>query len=323
MNSEIKNDIVYIEQLKKKINELKKKRNAVIIVHNYQREEVQDIADISGDSLELSKAAIRTDADAIVFCGVNFMAETASILNPKRVVLLPVKEAGCPLADMVTVEKLKNYRQQYPDAAVACYVNSSARVKAESDICCTSSNAIEVVRSLKEEKIIFIPDRNLGRYVQAQVPEKQIILWKGFCPTHIRVQEDDIVEMKKVHPGAEVVVHPECSPQVTILADHICSTGGMFKYVKVSNSKKFIIGTEIGMLYRLKKENPDKEFFVATENLLCPSMKLITLGWIAHSLEYMVYEVKVPEDIRIKALRSLQKMLEVSGGPHMSAVVGY
>jgi quinolinate synthase len=323
VNNEIKNDINYINKLKKRIAELKKQKNAVIIVHNYQREEVQDIADISGDSLELSKAAVRTDADVIVFCGVLFMAETASILNPHRKVLLPVKEAGCPLADMATVERLKSYREQYPEAAVVCYVNSSARVKAESDICCTSSNAIEVVRALREERVIFIPDKNLGRYVQSQVPEKEIILWKGFCPTHIRVQEEDIIEIKKIHPDAEVVVHPECSPSVVALADHICSTGGMFRYVKTSDSKKFIIGTEIGMLYRLKRENPTKEFFIATENLICPSMKLTTLGWVAHSLEYLVYQINVPEDIRIRALKSLQRMLEVSGGNPMSAVVGY
>lgn len=303
----------YIEELKNKIIKLKGERNAVIIAHNYQRDEVQEIADITGDSLALSQAAVRTDAKVIVFCGVTFMAETAAILNPTKTVLLPVIEAGCPMADMITAEKLKVIKGEHPDAAVVCYVNSSARVKAESDICCTSSNAIEVVKSLKDyRRIIFVPDRNLGRYVQSQVPEKEIILWKGFCPTHIRVQEEDIIEARKIYPDVEFIAHPECEPEVLALADHICSTGGMFKYVKESDSKRFIIGTEAGMLYRLKKENPDKEFFLATAHLICPSMKLTTLGWVAHSLEEMIYKIEVPGEIREKSKRALDRMLAVS-----------
>ncbi len=314
----------YNEELKEKILRLKKERDAVIIAHNYQRDEVQEIAEITGDSLALSQAAIRTDAKVIVFCGVTFMAETAAILNPGKTVLLPVIEAGCPMADMITAEKLRAKKVEYPDAAVVCYVNSSARVKAESDICCTSSNAIEVVRSLKDHKrIIFVPDRNLGRYVQSQVPDKEIILWKGFCPTHIRVQEEDILEVREKYPDAEFVAHPECEPEVLALADHICSTGGMFKYIKGSNSKRFIIGTESGMLYRLKKENPDKEFFLATEHLICPSMKLTTLGWVAHSLEAMVYKVEVPADVAEKAKRALDRMLAVSGEKPAAAIAGY
>ena len=314
----------YNEELKEKILRLKKERDAVIIAHNYQRDEVQEIAEITGDSLALSQAAIRTDAKVIVFCGVTFMAETAAILNPDKTVLLPVIEAGCPMADMITAEKLRAKKAEYPDAAVVCYVNSSARVKAESDICCTSSNAIEVVKSLKEYKrIIFVPDRNLGRYVQSQVPDKEIILWKGFCPTHIRVQEEDILEVREKYPDAEFVAHPECEPEVLALADHICSTGGMFKYIKGSNSKRFIIGTEAGMLYRLKKENPDKEFFLATEHLICPSMKLTTLGWVAHSLEAMVYRVEVSADVSEKAKHALNRMLTVSGEKPTAAIAGY
>ena len=318
-----KSDIKYNEELKKKIERLKKKRNAVIIAHNYQRDEIQEIADISGDSLALSQAAVRTDADTIVFCGVQFMAESASILNPGKTVLLPVIEAGCPLADMITPEKLRAKKKEYPGAAVVCYVNSSAEVKAESDIACTSSNAVEVVKALKEKEIIFVPDRNLGRYVQSQVPDKKIILWDGFCPTHIRVQEEDIVKAKEAHPQAEVIAHPECNPAVLALSDHICSTGGMFKYVKASTSKEFIISTESGMLYKLQKENPDKKFYLPTPHLVCANMKLITLGWVAHSLENMVYEIKVSDEVREKAKRALDRMLAVTGEKKETAIAGY
>ena len=308
-----KKDLKYNETLKKKIETLKKKRNACIIVHNYQRDEIQDIADISGDSLALSQAAVRTDADVIVFCGVHFMAESASILNPTKKVLLPVAEAGCPLADMISPEKLRAKKKEFPGAAVVCYVNSSAEVKAECDISCTSSNAIDIVRSLDARQVIFVPDKNLGRYVQSQVPEKEIILWEGFCPTHIRVQEEDVRKAKALHPEAEVIVHPECNPDVLELADHICSTGGMFKYAKTSKSKEFIICTESGMLYKLQKDNPDKKFYLPTTHLVCPSMKLTTLGWVAHSLENMVYEVRVAPEVAQKAKKTLDRMLQVTG----------
>jgi len=320
---EVHNDERYNEQLRKKIEKLKKKQNAVIIVHNYQRDEIQEIADISGDSLALSQAAVRTDADLIVFCGVYFMAETASILNPTKMVLLPVKEAGCPLADMITVEKLRSKKKEFPGAAVVCYVNSSAEVKAESDISCTSSNAIDVVRSLEERQVIFVPDKNLGRYVQSHIPDKEIILWEGFCPTHIRVQEEDIVRTKGLHPAAEVIVHPECNPEVIARADHVCSTGGMFTYVKDSRSGEFIIGTESGMLYRLQKDNPGKKFYLPTPNLVCPSMKLTTLGWVAHALENLVYEVKVPPEVSEKAKKTLVRMLQVTGEKQGAALAGY
>lgn len=323
MNKSKNNDLRYKEELKDKIAKLKKARNAVIIVHNYQRDEIQDIADITGDSLALSQAAIKADADVIVFCGVHFMAESAAILNPKKKVLLPVVEAGCPMADMITADKLRIKKQKHPDAAVICYVNSSAKVKAESDYCCTSSNAIAVAKAIPNKKIIFAPDRNLAFYVQSQLPEKEIIPWDGFCPTHIRVQEEDIEEAKKIYPAAEVVAHPECNPGVLELADHVCSTAGMFKYCKSAAAKEFIIATEIGMLYRLRKENPQKIFYAATEHLICPSMKLTTLGWIAHSLENMTVLISVPEDIRLKAIKALRKMLEVTGEPQTAAIVGY
>jgi quinolinate synthase len=315
-------DRQYNKKLKERIEELKKERKAIIIVHNYQRDEIQDIADISGDSLALSQAAVKAEAEIIVFCGVRFMAESASILNPGKMVLLPVKEAGCPMADMINAEKLIAMRKKYPDAAVVCYVNSSAAVKAESDIGCTSSNAIEVVRSLKNKSIIFVPDKNLGMYVQSQIPEKKIILWEGFCPTHIRVLEEEVMRTKKEHPEAKFVAHPECNPGVLKLADHICSTAGMFKYAKSSPAKEFIIGTEVGMLYKLKKDNPDKEFYMPTDNLICPSMKLTTLGWVAHSLEMLVHEVKVPADIAKRARKSLERMLQVTGEKSGAAISG-
>jgi len=308
-----KSDILYKKELRAKIEKLKKKRNAIILAHNYQRDEIQEIADFSGDSLGLARAAAANKkSDIIVFCGVRFMAESGSILNPGKKVLLPAKEAGCPLADMITTEKLRRKKKEFPGAAVVCYVNSSAEVKAESDISCTSSNAIEIVRSVKEKQVIFVPDKNLGRYVQSQVPDKEIILWEGFCPTHIRLTDEDVARTKKSFPGAEFIAHPECRPEVLKMAAHICSTAGMFRYAKDSKAKEFIIGTESGMLYKLKKENPGKKFYIPTTHLVCANMKLTTLGWVAHSLENLVHEVKVPEDVIEKARRTLEKMLNIT-----------
>ena len=312
----------YEDNIKAKIAKLKAKRKAVIIVHNYQRDEIQDIADITGDSLALSQAAVKTDAKVIVFCGVRFMAESAAILNPDKMVLLPVMEAGCPLADMISPEKLQALKDKHPGAPVVSYVNTTAEIKAESDICCTSSNAVRIVQSLKEKKVIFVPDKNLGKFVQSKVPDKEIILWEGFCPTHIKVQEEHIKSAKEAHPGALVLAHPECNPEVLNISDVITSTGGMIKYVKASDKKSFIIATESGMFYKLKKDNPDKEFFIPTEQLICPSMKLTTLGWVLHSLELLKYEVKVPEDVAKKAKKALNRMLEVSGEPSGSAISG-
>jgi len=308
------NDKTYKLEIKEKIDELKKRKNAVIIAHNYQRDEVQEIADHHGDSLALARVAVRSQADIIVFCGVHFMAESASILNPSKKVLLPVAESGCPLADMVTVEKLRKKKAQYPEAEVVCYVNSSADIKAESDVCCTSSNAIEVVRGISAERIIFVPDKNLGKYVQSQVPEKDLILWEGFCPTHMRLREEDVRIAKNKYPRAELLAHPECDPQVLKLADAVCSTGGMFQHVKKSDKHEFIIGTEMGMLYRLRQENPDKKFYMPTTHLLCANMKLTTLGWVLHALENEVNEVRVKEEIASRAKRSLERMLEFGTG---------
>ena len=314
---------IYRKDLKTRIVALKKKRKAVIIVHNYQRDEIQDIADITGDSLALSQAAVKTDAEIIVFCGVHFMAESAAILNPHKTVLLPALEAGCPLADMVTVEKMRTLRRENPGAPVVCYVNTSAAIKAESDICCTSSNAVKIVQSLKgHKKVIFLPDKNLGRFVQSRIPEKEIVLWDGFCPTHIKVQQEHIINVKKAHPDALVIAHPECNPEVLRLADYITSTGGMIKYVKKSDKGKFIIVTESGLLYKLRGDNPDKEFFLPTEQLICPNMKLTTLGWVYHSLEFLQYRVTVPPEIAGKARIVLDRMLEVSGEPTGSAISG-
>jgi len=308
-----KDDILYKKKLKANITKLKEQRNAVILAHNYQRDEIQEIADFSGDSLELARAAVRTKENVIVFCGVHFMAESAAILNPGKKVLLPVKEAGCPLADMITVRKLREKKKQFPDAAVVCYVNSSAEIKAESDISCTSSNAVKVVRVIKNKRVIFVPDKNLGRYVQTQVPEKDIILWEGFCPTHIRLTEEDVIKAKNNFPKAAFIAHPECKPEVLNLADHVYSTKGMFDYAKMSKAKEFIIGTESGMLYKLRKENQGKKFHIPTTHLICANMKLTTLGWVAYSLENMVYEIKVPDRVREKARMTLERMLSAMG----------
>jgi len=309
--SSAKDDMLYKKDLRRSIEKLKKEKNAVLLAHNYQRDEIQEIADFSGDSLELARKAVETKEDVIVFCGVHFMAESAAILNPNKKVLLPVKEAGCPLADMITVGKLREKKKEFPDAAVVCYVNSSAEIKAESDISCTSSNAIEITRSVKNKQVIFVPDKNLGRYVKTQVPEKDIILWDGFCSTHIRLTEEDVVKAKRNFPGAKFIAHPECKPEVLNLADYICSTKGMFDYAKTSQANEFIIGTENGMLYKLRKDNPDKKFYIPTTHLICANMKLTTLGWVAHSLENMVHEVKVSDRVREKARRTLERMLGV------------
>ena len=303
-------ELAYRSELTEKILRLKKQHNATILVHNYQRDEIQDIADFSGDSLALAREATRVEAEVIVFCGVHFMAETAAILNPSKTVLLPVKEAGCPMADMVTVEKLQRVKLDYPEAAVVSYVNSSAAVKAESDICCTSSNAIEVVNALDEEQVIFVPDQNLGRYV-AQNTDKEIILWKGFCATHHRLHASEVHRCKENYPGAEVLVHPECREEVIAIADAVCSTQAMFKHVENSPAKGFIICTEEGIVYNLKKMYPDRQFYVPSENLICANMKLTTLGWVLRSLQNMQYEVTVEEPIRDQARIALERMLAI------------
>ncbi len=300
-----------METIQERVSQLKHKRNAVILAHNYQLDEVQDIADFTGDSLELSMRAAKTQADVIVFCGVHFMAETASILNPNRVVLLPDKNAGCPMADMVTPSQLRELKQKHPDALVVAYVNSSAEVKAESDYCCTSANAAQVVASLPlDREIIFIPDRHLGQYAMDQTG-RQMILWPGFCPTHARITENDIRHQQAAHPQAEVLVHPECTQPVRKLGHQVLSTGGMCRHVAKSSANEFIIATELGILHRLRKENPQKQFFPAKDIALCPNMKRITLETVLWSLQDMRYEVKVPDEIRDRARVALDRMLTV------------
>lgn len=296
--------------LVKKILELKKKRNAIIIVHNYQRAEVQDIGDFVGDSLELSRKAAETNADTIIFCGVHFMAETASILSPGKIVLLPNIESGCPMADMITAEDLIKKKKEMPSARVVCYVNSTAEVKAESDICCTSANAVKVVQSLGEGDIIFVPDQYLGSYVSNML-KREMTIWPGYCPTHVKIQPEDILKLKKKYPEAIAMVHPECRPDVTAVADEVLSTGGMIRMARESNVKTFIIGTEREILHRLKKENPEKIFIHATTKAICPNMKKITLENVLWSLQEMQPEVKVPEDVGRKARLAVERMLSV------------
>ena len=302
-------DVRLIEE----ILHLKERRNAVILAHNYQLGEVQDVADFVGDSLELSQNAAETNADVIVFCGVHFMAETASILSPNKIVLLPDAHAGCPMADMVTAEQLRVKKKENPQVTVVCYVNSPAEVKAESDVCCTSANAVKVVESLgSASEILFVPDQYLGHYASNRTGKK-MILWPGFCPTHHRIRSQYITMLKQEYPQAKVVVHPECRPEVIALADEVLSTGGICKFAQRTPSEEIIVGTEIGIIHRLRKENPGKRFIPASEQAVCPSMKLITLDSILWSLEEMAPQVRVHDEIRLKAQAAVDKMLEIGG----------
>ncbi|NOZ23728.1 MAG: quinolinate synthase NadA [Planctomycetes bacterium] len=299
--------------LVERIQSLKKERNAVLLVHNYQRGEVQDVGDFVGDSLGLSQEAARTDAGVIVFCGVHFMAETAKLLNPDKTVLVPDPNAGCPMANMLTVRELIEKKKEHPGAAVICYVNSTAAVKAESDICCTSANAPTIMASIPEDReIIFVPDKHLGRWAAEQLGRKNVILWDGFCPTHQRILPEEIDIRKEQHPGAPVVVHPECTEETLAAADHVGSTSGILKFCRQSDAKEFIIGTEIGILHRLRKENPGKTFYPVTEIANCPNMKLNTLQKLVWCLEDMAFAIDVPEDIADKARQTIEKMLERS-----------
>ena len=293
------------------IQELRQKRKAVILAHNYQPVEIQDLADFCGDSLGLSLEASKTDAEVIVFCGVRFMAETAKILSPDKMVLMPDRRAGCPMADMITAEQLRGLKQKHPGAFVVCYVNSTAEVKAESDYCCTSANAVEVVNSLPLDKeIIFVPDQHLGRFVETETGRK-MILWPGYCPTHILIGEDDVKKARQEHPDAVVIAHPECSEPVKQLADALLSTGQMLRFVKKSPARQFIVATEVGMIHPLQKVRPDAEFFPAGSRGVCPNMKKTTVEKVLASLASLQYEITVPEDIRRKAKRSLERMVEI------------
>jgi quinolinate synthase len=297
--------------LAERILKLKKEKNAVILVHNYQLGEVQDIGDFVGDSLGLSQNAAKMEAEVIVFCGVHFMAETAAITCPQMTVLLPDRHAGCPMANMITPGQLRQRKKELPGAGVVCYVNSTAAVKAESDICCTSANAVQVVESIDNDEILFVPDQYLGHYVSTKT-DKKIHLWPGYCPTHARIQPQHITQLKQENPRAKVVVHPECRPEVIALADEVASTGGMIRYARRDDVQEMIVGTEIGIIHRLKKENPGKKFIPVTEQAVCPNMKLITLEKVLWSLEEMRPVVKVPEPIRIKAKAAVDKMLAIT-----------
>jgi quinolinate synthase len=298
-------------ELIEKIQALKKERNAVIVAHNYQVDDVQEVADIVGDSFALSKYCASGNADVIVFCGVHFMAESAKILSPEKTVLLPEKDAGCPMADMVTADALRREKEKYKDAAVVCYINSSAEVKAECDVCCTSSNALKVVGSLKEKDILFVPDQNLGSYIAAKLPEKNFILWKGFCATHHRIKKDEVIKIREMHPDALVLVHPECRPEVVEMADFVGSTKQIIDYANSSPHQKFIIGTEMGVLYKLKKDNPGKTFYLLSPGLICPNMKKTSLESVYNALNEMKYEINVDPQISAKARRALDRMLEL------------
>jgi len=294
-----------------KIQELKKERNAIILAHLYQQGEIQDMADFVGDSFELSRKARDAQASVIVFCGVYFMAESAKILNPDKTVLLPVLSAGCPMADMVTPEDVLALRAKYPEAAVVCYVNSSAAVKAVSDICCTSSNAVKIVKSLPQRQIIFVPDRNLGHYVSRFTPDKEIILFQGFCPTHERVSVEDVQRARAAQPDAPVLVHPECPPAVVDASDYAGSTAQIIDYVAKSDKKKFIIGTEQGILHRLTNQNPDKQFTLLTPRLFCVNMKKTSLDDVLYALEHNMNAIELDEETIRQARLCLDKMLQV------------
>jgi quinolinate synthase len=293
-----------------RINKLRKEKNAVILTHNYELGEIQDIADYVGDSLGLSIEAKDVDCDVIVFCGVKFMAETAKILSPDKTVLLPVEQAGCPMADMATAEELRKFKSKHPGAVVVAYVNSTAEVKTEVDICCTSANAAEVVASIpKDKEVIFLPDRNLGANVARQLG-RELILWPGFCPTHMRISREMIKQRRQEFPDAVVMVHPECAPEVVEMADASLSTGGMLKFARKTGAKQIIVGTESGIIYRLKKENPDKLFIPVSEQAICPYMKLIELKDVLRSLENMETEIVLAPEVIAKAEASILRMIE-------------
>lgn len=322
------------EKITEEILRLKEERRAIILSHNYQRDEVQEIADFVGDSLELSRQAAEVECDVIVFCGVNFMAESASILSPDKTVLLPEIEANCPMADMVRVSgqrrvwktfpgyeeqptfvfshdyTLLDIKQEYPGVPIVTYVNTTADVKAESDICCTSANVVKVINSLPDKKVICIPDRNLSAWA-AKNTDKEIISWDGFCHVHDRVTAEDVERARKAHPNAVLMAHPECRLEVLEKADHVTSTSGMLRFARQSDAKEFIVGTEIGLMYRLRKENPDKIFYPLRKDMICPNMKKTTLESVLRALKEMTHVIKVPEDIRVRAKKALDRMLEI------------
>ena len=298
-----------MQDIIRQIAQLKKEKNAIILAHYYQTGDIQGIADMVGDSYGLSKKARDNDADIIVFCGVRFMAESAKILSPQKKVLLPAENAGCPMANMVTPQDILHLRKTYPDAAVVCYVNSTSAVKAESDVCVTSSNAVRVVQSLPQRQIVFVPDQNLGRYVASQLPDKQIILHSGYCIVHHQVTAQEVDKAKAALPDALLLVHPECTEAVVSRADFVGSTAGIIDYANKSDNRQFIIGTEMGILHVLEKQNPDKEFYLLTPRLLCTNMKKTRMPDILDALKFEQYEITLDPDIMAKAKKSLDRML--------------
>ncbi|MBP1996156.1 quinolinate synthase NadA [Paenibacillus eucommiae] len=297
-------------ELKERLLQLKKERNAIILAHYYQRDEIQEVADFRGDSFLLAQKAAQTDADVIVFCGVHFMGESAKILAPTKRVIIPDERAGCPMADMVNVEGLRALKKQHPGATVVAYINTSADVKSETDICCTSANAVKVIESVESDEIIWVPDKNLGDYV-SKFTNKKMIIWEGYCNTHDMLTVKDVEEMKAQYPNAQFVVHPECRPEVAKLGDFIGSTTAIIKYCKESDCQEFIVGTEDGTGYQLRLDSPDKKFHFATKYLVCPNMKVNNLKKVVRCLETMQPEIYVPTDVADKARLSLERMLQV------------
>ena len=295
-----------------KINNLKKKKNAIILAHSYQNIEIDEVADFVGDSLYLSQKAKDTKADIIVFAGVYFMAQTAKIISPEKKVLLPNKKAGCLMADMINHDQMIWFKKPYPNVPVVCYINSTASVKAECDICCTSSNALQIVKSLYSPKVLFVPDANLGKWVESKLGDVEVITYEGNCPVHNQVTTKDILEARQKYPQAKILIHPECMPEVSVLGDFVGSTSGIFDYVKKSNDKQFIVVTEKGVVDRLKRDCPNKEFILVSPNMICESMKLTTLDEILYSLENEVNEITLDEDIRKRSSNCIEAMLRVS-----------
>lgn len=295
-----------------KIKKLKEEKNAVILAHCYQNAEIDEVADFVGDSLYLSQQAAKTDADIIVFAGVFFMAQTAKMLNPDKKVLLPRKESGCEMADMINLQQLREFKAKHPNLPVVCYINSNADVKAECDICCTSSNALKIVKSLNAPEVLFLPDTYLGKWIEGQLGNVKVTTYSGFCPTHLKIKAEDVIEARKRYPNAEVLAHPECAKAVTDLADYVGSTTGIMKYAVESDSKQFIIATEKGVVDRLKRDYPEKDFILIKPDIVCKNMKWHTLEDIYNALKDEQYEITVDEDIAKKGVKCINRMLEVS-----------
>lgn len=301
-----------MNELIEKINKLKKEKNAVILAHCYQNVEIDEVADFVGDSLYLSQMAAKTNADIIIFAGVYFMAQTAKILNPSRKVLLPRLESGCRMADMITLDQLREFKSKYPKMPTVCYINSTAEVKSECDICCTSSNAVKIVDSLKADEILFLPDTYLGKWVESQLGNVKVNTYTGFCPTHVQIRPNDVTEARKKYPNALVLAHPECHQSVVAMADYVGSTTGIMKFAAQSDKKEFIIATEKGVVDRLKRDYPEKEFYLIKDNVICPNMKWHTLTDIYNALDREEHEITVDTEIASKALKCIDRMLEVS-----------